>query len=228
MPIEVIYCPMCSNKLRVPEHLMGMPVECPKCHANFTAPPPPPPQTGGPDAPMVSPRPRSPEEVVRERIPESERRPYGEFDRPPDDFDDQGYRDIWQRSLPPGHVKILAPGIALLAVGVIITLLNALDLVILIAQPQMFKQQMQMMMGQAPNEGLMVLAYAMRVISIVMAFVQMIAGFCMMRSRGYMFAIIGSLASLVNPNCCCLLSIPVGIWALVMLFQSDVKASFER
>ena len=48
MPTEVIFCPACNHKLRVPEELMGQSVQCPKCRATFMAPP-----RVGADAPLV-------------------------------------------------------------------------------------------------------------------------------------------------------------------------------
>jgi len=37
MPNEVIQCPQCDRKLKVPEYLLGQAVKCPTCGATFTA-----------------------------------------------------------------------------------------------------------------------------------------------------------------------------------------------
>src|SRR5258708_5292721 len=58
MRIEVIYCPDCPHKLRIPEDLLGTEVQCPECKIQFVAPPPP------PGAPGEQPREREPVEPV--------------------------------------------------------------------------------------------------------------------------------------------------------------------
>jgi len=41
-------------------------------------------------------------------------------------------------------------------------------------------------------------------------------------------AMTASILSMLNfGNCCCLLGIPVGIWALVILLMPDVKEAFR-
>jgi hypothetical protein len=40
MADEIIHCPSCSHKLRVPPELFGEPVQCPQCGKTFTAPVP--------------------------------------------------------------------------------------------------------------------------------------------------------------------------------------------
>src|SRR5271163_4394906 len=38
MAEETLYCPSCNRKVRVPEELLGQPVQCPLCRLVFTAP----------------------------------------------------------------------------------------------------------------------------------------------------------------------------------------------
>jgi hypothetical protein len=46
------------------------------------------------------------------------------------------------------------------------------------------------------------------------------------KARG--LAMAGSIAALVNlGNCCCLLGLPFGIWALVVLSRSEVRDAFQ-
>jgi predicted Zn finger-like uncharacterized protein len=61
---DIITCPKCERKLRVPDELLGQDVKCPTCSATFTAsgasagppPPPPPPREPEPEPHRVSPR----------------------------------------------------------------------------------------------------------------------------------------------------------------------------
>jgi predicted Zn finger-like uncharacterized protein len=59
---EIIACPECTRKLRVPDDLLGKAVKCPTCGLAFTAelPAPPPPPTTPYDA---APPPRTPDDV---------------------------------------------------------------------------------------------------------------------------------------------------------------------
>jgi hypothetical protein len=50
----------------------------------------------------------------------------------------------------------------------------------------------------------------------------------MLRRRTYGLAMASSILAMLNiTNCCCLLGIPFGIWALVVLARPEVKAAFE-
>ena len=91
---EVVNCPQCDRKLRVPEELLGKKVKCPTCGNTFTAtagaavagesapaPPPPPP-------PQEAPRPAGPKgdfDFQEEERPS--RRPQERREREDDDYD---------------------------------------------------------------------------------------------------------------------------------------------
>jgi hypothetical protein len=50
---------------------------------------------------------------------------------------------------------------------------------------------------------------------------------CARKARG--FAILASIITAIPclTSACCLLGLPIGIWALIVLFQPDVKAAFR-
>lgn len=49
-----------------------------------------------------------------------------------------------------------------------------------------------------------------------------------MRSlRGRTLAMVGAICAIIPFNSCCCIGMPVGIWALMVLSQPDVKAAFE-
>jgi nitrate/nitrite transporter NarK len=55
-----------------------------------------------------------------------------------------------------------------------------------------------------------------------------IGGAAIVMRRGYALAVLGSCTALINiSDCCCVLSAPVGITCLILLFQPHVKASFR-
>jgi hypothetical protein len=41
METDILYCPACQGKVRIPRSLLGTQVQCPRCTAVFLAPPPP-------------------------------------------------------------------------------------------------------------------------------------------------------------------------------------------
>jgi hypothetical protein len=53
-------------------------------------------------------------------------------------------------------------------------------------------------------------------------------GVQMMNLRGRTMAIVASILVMIPcfTSCCCIVGIPVGIWALVVLFNDEVKAAF--
>lgn len=66
------------------------------------------------------------------------------------------------------------------------------------------------------------------IIAVVVAGVILYGARCMMRLESYRLAAAASVAALIpfiSP--CCLLGLPAGIWALIVLNRADVKAAFR-
>jgi predicted Zn finger-like uncharacterized protein len=116
MAAELISCPHCQKKLRVPENLLGQPVKCPTCSQVFTADPKaasgePPPEPARPTAVSRrreeddedAPRPRR-SRVAAEEDEEDDRprrrRPRYEEDEDDED-DDRAYRRRRRRDYVP-------------------------------------------------------------------------------------------------------------------------------
>jgi hypothetical protein len=50
----------------------------------------------------------------------------------------------------------------------------------------------------------------------------------MLRLKAWGFAVGGSIFSMVNlANCCCVVGLPVGLWALLVLSNTEVRRAFE-
>ena len=66
------------------------------------------------------------------------------------------------------------------------------------------------------------------VLSLATSIVTFIAGWKMKSLESYVLALVGAACAIL-PFCspCCCLSLPVGIWALVVLLKADVKSSFH-
>jgi hypothetical protein len=51
---------------------------------------------------------------------------------------------------------------------------------------------------------------------------------CMMRRKLFPIAVLGSIAAMLNiTHCCCIPGSLAAMWALFILFQPDVRASFH-
>src|SRR5262245_40160894 len=202
MPIEVIFCQVCNHKLRIPEELMGKPVQCPECKSVFIAPPPNP---QGSASTAI-------QETARPSVPSFHP---SEFERPemPHTGDSEG--------------KVMAPAFALLAVSLLGVLLNIVELLLTVVNPNLMKQAMAAF-KPPPGMDITTLQLVGRSVFLLVSFVAVMGAVAMMKRTLYPLAIIGSLAAIFNiGDCCCILGAPAGIWALIVLFQSDVRESFR-
>ena len=55
----------------------------------------------------------------------------------------------------------------------------------------------------------------------------LVGGLKMHGLRGRTLATVGAICAVIPVNSCCCIGIPLGIWALVVLFDPNVKAAFE-
>ncbi|MBI5362622.1 MAG: hypothetical protein HZA53_05550 [Planctomycetes bacterium] len=58
--------------------------------------------------------------------------------------------------------------------------------------------------------------------------VMLLGGLNMMRGRGYGLAMTAAVLAMIPMlNCCCILTLPFGLWALIVLLKPEVKAAFH-
>jgi hypothetical protein len=206
MATTTIFCPACNNKLRVPEELMAQPVECPKCGAAFTAPPPTSRQSDD-----VSVIPVESDEFVRT---------------------DRGEWSPVEGRPQIGQTKTALPALLMLIAAGLNLVINLYGLISTVVNPGAVRKmgdQLSQAMGVPPMP---VDAAKLNMVAaglfLVVSLAQLVAAVAMMRRRWYALAMMGAFLSIINcNNICCLLSIPVGIWAFIVLLQPDVKASFS-
>jgi hypothetical protein len=249
MPIQTS-CPSCGKPLRVPDNLIGANVKCPSCQTQFVAKP----EGAGPDSPPPLPGESRREEGVREesleRRPRRDeeyqedrpsRRPVrrddddnDEYDRDRDDEDfDRPGRRRRRRSTEYARSKVSGPAICLMITSAIGGIFYALALCGGILQTTGavpaggagqggFGGGGGMAGGGAENGPIAIVVGVIGVIWAILVF----AGALQMKglkSRG--FAMTAAILALI-PNHCCLLSLPFGIWALVVLSDAEVKDAF--
>lgn len=212
MAEETLYCPSCNQRVRVPEEMLGQPVQCPLCRLVFTAP-----ARGG--APAVVPLP-----IGSAGQPSTAPIPW-----------QPGMASPGGR---PGFV--LAPGIALLVVGFLGLLLNSFRLLNLVlagqrgmeAQIQQSQAIFQQLMPGAENpfaqlqpQSLFLMSLAIAGLFFLADVLVILGGLQMVRGRKYGLALTGSIVAMIN-CACCFLGFPFGLWALIVLLRPDVRNLF--
>jgi hypothetical protein len=98
---DIVNCPQCERKLKVPDTLLGKPVKCPTCGATFTAD-----AAGAASPPPLPPRPEEEtynepaQEPARQRPVRSERaRAEDRYER--EEEDDRGYDEDYEERPRP-------------------------------------------------------------------------------------------------------------------------------
>jgi predicted Zn finger-like uncharacterized protein len=220
MPEVILNCPRCQRQLRVTEDLIGRPVKCPACQMMFTVPAgvtdaqPVQPPTGTAEAPQTPMQPiepwGTPGEFESQRSRRLPREPWYEDDH-----------EAAARALMP-------PAIALLLVGALGILFNVLRVANALIQgvpapedfPEAFRPFLKLVTPQ--------LLIGEAVVFLVIGLVVVAGAIQMVRHRMYPLAIAASIAALFHFDCpCCVLGIPFGIWAFVVLLRPDVRALFR-
>jgi hypothetical protein len=205
MRIEVIFCQVCNYKLRIPEDLMGRPVQCPECKSVFIAPPPSAPQS---DEPASTPEHRDRPAEVNLRAADFDR-----METPESDSDG----------------KVMAPAFTLLAIAFLGALFDVIELLFIIFKPNAVKQAIAGFPFPLPaGIDMITMQIVIRSIFLVVSLAVAAGAAAMMNRKMYPLAILGSFAAICNfGHCCCILGAPAGIWALIVLFQPDVRESFR-
>src|SRR5262245_51967718 len=219
MNTELIYCPACNHKLRVPAELMGQRVQCPKCGTEFTAPPLRPAQEGADDRFFSEPPPRTEGEANPSRSAV-------------DDWNDP----LRQQPQLAGRGVILAPAIALIVMGVFALLSGVFTLVQILTDPAGFRQQMAQIQAMMPGGGApppfdpIQGAKIVSGVFIGMSILQIVGGVCMASRRGYFMAFVGAVFAIVNCSnvLICIPNFAIGIWAIIVLCLPTVRAHFVR
>jgi hypothetical protein len=65
------------------------------------------------------------------------------------------------------------------------------------------------------------------VASLVFALIIIAGGACMLGLKAWPLSVLAALVALISPGGCCIFGITGGIWALVVLFNSDVRAGYR-
>lgn len=210
----IVDCQFCNRKLRVPDDLLGRRVKCPTCAQEFTAQastpaPAPPPGFALPGAAPRGPTPAPPPPPPRSYAPSS---PYDEFGE-------------CRPSTSSARDAVIAPAVALLVAGIIglvsmggLTVLGTLGWLMEDAAHANAEEVAEFITGV-----LMFTVAALANAAIIFCAIQM------QRLKSYALALTGAILAVIpGISPCCVLGIPFGIWALVVIHQPDVKNAFPH
>jgi hypothetical protein len=244
---EIVQCPHCGKRLRVPDNLLGKAVSCAGCEQDFVAKP----VTTSPDAVQDRPSARRPPRDDPEEEPEERpaRRRRGD-DREDDDEDDRPRRrrarndededdndrprrrrardDEDEDDRPRrrgGRGKALAsaqgPGIAFLIVGILGLLMGGVYVIQAIRGRTFFAPDNQG--EQYPVLVFWLIAF----ITLVWGLVVTLGGVKLMRLESWGSVMVACIFAMLPCNPCCLAGLPIGIWGLIVLAQPEVKKGFR-
>jgi hypothetical protein len=129
---------------------------------------------------------------------------------------------------PFNPAKVQAPAIAMIIFGSLSLLASIYGMVnALISQPPTFPPDTPEFAIQIAQNSVGPVAAAIQSIFILLAIVILFGGIQMLRLKSWGMALAGAILSIINVgSCCCILGLPLGIWALVILLMADVKQHF--
>jgi hypothetical protein len=129
---------------------------------------------------------------------------------------------------PINTAKVQAPAIALIVVGGLGLLASIYSVInALVAAPPVFPPDTPDFVRQFASNSVGPLAAGIQLIFVLVAILILVGGIQMLRFKTWGLALTASILSMVNVgSCCCILGLPIGIWALIILLASDVQQQF--
>jgi predicted Zn finger-like uncharacterized protein len=203
----ILDCPQCRRSLRVTDDLLGRPVKCPACGMTFTVPPGQRPSEQPPLAlaaetavpPPVHQRPPSWESVEDARA--------------------------------NARAYTMPAGILLISAGWLSIIVALWNLTRCIMHPDKLMDDaanLELPVPLPPKELLQFSGILTSIVMSAFALSIILAGMQMTRLRMYPLCIVGSVLAMLNCcNPCCVLSLPLGLWSLIVLLRTDVRAAFQ-
>jgi hypothetical protein len=156
----------------------------------------------------------------------------------PEPYADEG---PWRRSHGSAGVDydrarqlVMGPALALIVTGGLGIAVNLLKVFLWFAMPdQMQRNSAKLVELLGGADGAAAVAGPgfgrfLCMVFIALSLIILMAGVRMLSLHSYGLAVAGSILAMMNiSECCCLLGLPVGIWALVMLMLPDVRDAFQ-
>jgi predicted Zn finger-like uncharacterized protein len=220
MPV-ITDCPSCGRQLRVPDSLLGRNVKCTGCGTTFTAP------EGGLPAEAVQERREARDE---ERRPAPAPKDYEPWEEEDEDAERPRRGRRRRRRRDPGRTAayVLPPAICLIVVGVLGLLVTSFNVVFaLTAPPPHIDPNVPPFLRQIQENSVGPRAAVIQAVFVMINLAIVLSAVMMVLRRAYGLAVAGSILAMLNcGSLCCILGLPIGIWAVIVLCMEDVKESF--
>jgi hypothetical protein len=152
-----------------------------------------------------------------------------DFSDEDDDREEGRYARHRPRFREAAKAHVAGPAIALMIVGALAVGLACLGLVINLAGVAIVESSPagRNQPGEPPAAFRAVTGVIGAVVGFAWGGVVLSAAWCMKNLRSYGYAMAGSIVAMVPCNICCLLGLPFGIWALVVIVRPEVKDAFS-
>ena len=225
-------CPKCGRELKVPDELLGKKVKCPACQSVFItaaqepAASPPAPRPSSEGIVDSGPASRAIEELPEPAVHEPPRKRTRRWE---DDYEEEDYGRPRSRRRR-AQSAVMGPAIALMVVGALYICVN---LGMLVFRTINFSSAM----SAAPHGGDPGFAagfkfgiyagFGIELLGLLLGGLIILGAIQMKNFGSYGLAMTASIVAMIPCHYCCLLGIPFGIWALVVLLSEDVKSAFR-
>lgn len=136
--------------------------------------------------------------------------------------------DSYEDFGPDAHSRLMPPAIGLMVTAALGFLVQAASLLLSLVQMlglNTGKLRQHEMVANYLGGGI---SMVFGVIGLLISAFILLAAVCMMRSRFHGVAVAGTIVAMtpcISPCCC--LGLPIGIWALIVLLEPEVKAAFQ-
>ena len=127
---------------------------------------------------------------------------------------------------PTALNQVSGPATALIVLGILHFLGVAISIVFRFVGTSIFSGSQ---MSNQPFADMFsgALATISNILGLIIAFLILMGGIKMKRLENYALAMTASIVALLPCSACCIVGLPIGIWALVILSKPEVKSSFH-
>jgi predicted Zn finger-like uncharacterized protein len=204
----ILNCPQCRRSLRVTDDLVGRPVKCPACGMTFT----------------VASGQRTSEETMTHVAANAPVPPRSHQTEARWESIEDARANARAYTMPAGILLIFAGSLSIVA-----GLWNMANWLLQPAKMMEDATKFEEFFGPLPpQEALQFGALLAGILTSAIALSLVVAGIQMIRLKMYPVCIAGSVLAMLNCcNPCCVFSLPLGLWSLIVLVKTDVRAAFQ-
>jgi hypothetical protein len=124
--------------------------------------------------------------------------------------------------------SLKVPAIILIVLGVLSLLNSLVGIAAQLFGLEMYNQaEMAAQLGEDVGKLVGQLGLVMSIAGLVLNGLMTFGALQMLRVRGYGLAVTAAVLAFLPTTCCCVITLPFGIWALVVLMKPEVKAAFR-